>query len=250
MAARALALLERIRDEYGAGSGARKRALLGALARARLRTAGEVVRLHETLCFLRAYPDDARVAGRVERMLRAFARRADLRRHRAALADSGIAGTTIRYRFFWPTARWLAHRWPAELRLDRNDLAAGDNIAGALPHLLTPPEAEWLRARAPEGYDALDALRGRATDAAWLVRAVEALPGDTFTREAFYDALDPSCELVPGRDTPSRTLDRHAPAPATFRAAPLRRARPDLRAEIRRPLRAVRSVGFSQSVLA
>lgn len=243
MAARALALLERIRDEYGAGSGARKRALLGALARARLRTAGELVRLHETLCFLRAYPDDARVAGRVERMLRAFARRADLRRHRAALADSGIAGTTIRYRFFWPTARWLAHRWPAELRLDRNDLAAGDNIAGALPHLLTPPEAEWLRAREPEGYDALDALRGRATDAAWLVRAVEALPGDTFTREAFYDALDPSCELVPRRDTPSRTLDRHAPAPATFRAAPLRRARPDLRAEIRRPPRAVRSVG-------
>jgi hypothetical protein len=242
-AARALATLERIRDDYRAGSGARKRALLGELARARLRTAGQVSRLHEALCFLRAYPDDARVAARVERMLRGFARRADLARHRAALAGSGIAGTTIRYRFFWPTARWLAHRWPAQLRLDRNDLAAGDNIAGALPQLVTPPEAEWLREREPEGYDALDALRGRATDAAWLVRGVEAMPGDTFTREAFYDGLDPSCALVPGRDTPSRTLDRHAPAPATFRATPLRRARPDLRAEILRPPRAVRIVG-------
>jgi hypothetical protein len=246
MAARALATLERIKDDYRAGSAARKRALLAELARTRLRTAGQVARLHEALCFLRAYPDDARVAAQVERMLRGFARRADLRRHRARLADSGIAGTTIRYRFFWPTARWLALRWPAQLRLDRNDVAAGDNIAGALPQLLTPPEAEWLRAREPEGYDALDALRGRATDAAWLVRGVEAMPGDTFTREAFYDGLDPSCELVPGRDTPTRTLDRHAPAPAVFRAAPLRHARPDLRAEIRRPPRAVRSVGVEE----
>lgn len=242
MAASALAQLERIKDDYRAGSGARKRALLGELARARLPTARQVTRLHEVLCFLRAYPDDARVAARVERMLRDFARRADLHRHRAALADSGIAGTTIRYRFFWPTARWLAYRWPAQLRLDRSDVAAGDNIAGALPRLVTPPEADWLREREPGGYDALDALRGRATDAAWLVRGVEAMPGDTFTREAFYDGLDPSCELLPGRDTPARTRDRHAPAPTVFRTAPLRRARPDLRAEIRRAPRAVRFV--------
>ena len=242
-ATRALAALARIKDDFRAGSAARKLALLRALDRARLPTPGQVERLHEALCFLRAYPDDARVAARVERLLRGFARRADLQRHRAALADSGIAGTTIRYRFFWPTARWLAERWPAQFRLDRNDGAAGDNIAAALPLLVTPPEAQWLREREPEGYDALDALRGRSTDATWLVRGVAAMPGDTFTREAFYDGLDPSCELVPGRDTATRTLDRHAAAPAAFRAAPLRRARPDLRAAIRRPPHAVRTLG-------
>jgi hypothetical protein len=243
MAARALAALERIKDRYDPAAARRKLALLGELDRARLPTAGQVERLHEVLCFLRAYPDDARVAARVERMLRGFARRADLHRNRTRLADSGIAGTTIRYRFFWPTARWLAHRWPAQFRLDRNDYEAADNIAGALPLLVTPGEAQWLRGREPGGYDALDALRGRSTDAAWLVRAIEAMPGDTFTREAFYDRLDPSCELLPGRDTPSRTLDRHAAAPAVFRSAPLRRARPDLRAESLRPPRAVRALG-------
>jgi hypothetical protein len=243
MVARALANLEKIKDDYRAGSAARKLALLRELDRARLRTAGQVERLHEALCFLRAYPDDARVAARVERMLRGFARRADLRRQRARLADSGIAGTTIRYRFFWPTACWLAHRWPAQFRLDRNDGEAGDNIAGVLPLLVTPPEAQWLREREPEGYDALDALRGPATDATWLVRGIESMPGDTFTRESLYDGLDPSCELVPGRDTPTRTLDRHVAAPAAFRTAPLRRARPALREEIRRPPRAVRVLG-------
>lgn len=239
---RALANLERIKDHYGGASTAHKLALLRALDRARLGTASQVERLHEALCFLRAYPDDARVARQVERMLVRFARRADLNAQRDALADSGIAGTTIHYCFFWPTARWLAQRWPGEFRLDRNDSEAADNIAGALPMLVTPAEAQWLRAAQPDGYAALDALRGRANDATFLVRAIEALPGDSFTRESLFDGLDPSCELRPGRDTPSRTLDRYAAAPAMFRSAPLRRSRPDLRAQIQRPPQAVRAL--------
>jgi hypothetical protein len=216
--------------------------LLRALDRARLRTAGQVQRLHEALCFLRAYPDDARVAGQVERMLVRFARRADLQAHRDALADSGIAGTTIHYGFFWPTARWLAQRWPGKFYLDRNDGEAEDNIAAALPLLVTPAEALWLREQDPAGYDALDVLRGRTTDATFLVSAIEALPGDSFTREAFFDRIDPSCELRPGRDTPSRTRDRYAAAPKIFRSAPLRHHRPDLRAETNRPPQAVRAL--------
>ncbi|HSD53629.1 MAG TPA: hypothetical protein VLC47_05660 [Burkholderiales bacterium] len=242
-ATRMLAALENIKSEYGGGSAARKLLALRSLDRARLGTARQVERLHEALCFLRAYPDDSRVASRIERMLRTFARRADLRRHRAALAGSGVAGTTIRYRFFWPTARWLAHRWPAQFRLDRSDGAAEDNIAGALPLLVTPAEAPWLREREPAGYDALDTLRGRMTDATFLVRAVESLPGDSFTRESLYDGLDPSCELAPGPGTPSRTLARYGPAPAAFRSGPLRRDRPSLRAEIRRAPRQVRTLG-------
>jgi len=239
---RALALRERIKDHYAGADTARKRVLLRDLDRARLRTAGQVQRLHEALCFLRAYPDDARVAGQVERMLVRFARRADLQAQRHALASSGIAGTTIRYGFFWPTARWLAQRWPGQFRLDRNDGEAQDNIAAALPLLVTPAEASWLREREPAGYDALDMLRGRTTDAAFLVRAIETLPGDSFTREALFDRLDPSCELHPGRDTPNRTRDRYAAAPRIFRSAPLRRHRPDLRAEMNRPPQAVRAL--------
>jgi len=242
MPTRALANLDRIKDSYGGVSAARKLALLRALDGARLRTADQVGCLHEILCFLRAYPDDARVAGQVERMLTRFARRADLNTHRDALADSGIAGTTIHYCFFWPTARWLAQRWPGEFRLDRRDGEAEDNIAGALPRLVTPAEVPWLHAAQPSGYDALDALRGRTTDATFLVRAIEALPGDSFTRESLFDGLDPSCELRPGLDTPSRTRDRYAAAPAIFRSAPLRRNRPDLHAEIERPPQAVRAL--------
>jgi hypothetical protein len=175
-------------------------------------------------------------------MLARFARRADLKAQRDALADTGIAGTAIRYCFFWPTARWLAQRWPGEFYLDRDDSVAGDNIAGVLPLLVTPAEAAWLREQQPDGFEALDVLRGRTTDATFLVHAIDCLPGDSFTREALFDRLDPSCELRPGRDTPSRTRDRYAAAPAMFRSQPLRRGRPDLRKEIERPPQAVREL--------
>src|SRR5262245_28081628 len=91
----ALRELARLRLEFGTAAAARKRGLLGVLGRARLRTRRQVLALHEALCFMRAYPDDRALLARIERLLRGFERRADLRRHRAALADSGIAGTDI-----------------------------------------------------------------------------------------------------------------------------------------------------------
>ena len=237
----ALRALERARDDYGAGAGERKLALLAVLARAPLRTAGEVRRLHEALCFLRAYPDDARVLAAVERMLDRFDRRADLRAHRGMLAHSGIAGTTTWYPFFWPTARWLAARWPTLLRFDRSDAEAQASLARALPLLVTPHEAAALRETKLAGYAAVDRLRWRGeTDATFLVRRVAALAGDDFTREAFYDAINPSCELLAAGDTPARTREKFAPAPVAFRSTPLRRGRPDLRAEMARPPLSVR----------
>ncbi|MCU0765332.1 MAG: hypothetical protein MUF32_04845 [Burkholderiaceae bacterium] len=237
----ALRALERGRDDAGAAAGARKRALLARLSVARLRTAAEVGRLHEVLCFLRAYPDDAALLIAVETMLARFGRRADLRAHREALAGSGIAGTTTWYPFFWPTARWLAGRWPQRLRFDRGDAEAESSLGRTLPLLVSPHEAAALREAKPGGYAAIDRLRARGeTDATFLVRRVAALAGDDFTREAFYDAINPSCELRAGDDTPARTRELFGPAPVALRSGPLRRGRPDLRAEMRRAPLSVR----------
>ena len=222
--------LERSRDDYSSGAAARKRALLRALAGARLRSAGEVRRLHEHLCYLRAYPNDAHLLAQVERLLGGFARRADLRRHRAALADSGITGTDIHYRFYWPAARRLAARWPRRLEIDWDKVHDEDALARVLPLLVTPTEAAWLRVCRPEPREALDRLRTRTvSDATFYVRRVEVLPGDDFTREALFDGIDLAMVLRAGRDTPSRTAARWRGSPASFRNAPPPRARPALR---------------------
>ena len=128
-----LAALERARSEFGGDAGARKLDLIAALDAARLGSARDVLRFHDTLCFLRAYPDDARVLEGVTARLESFERRPDFARHRAALADSGIAGTTIRFRFFAAMASWLAWRWPGQLGLDWRAVESPGRIEHYLP---------------------------------------------------------------------------------------------------------------------
>ena len=162
-AARILGSLERITRRYGPGLPARKLALLEVLADARLESAGQLRRLHELLCFQDAYPDNRRVRGRVRRMLREFSQRPELRRHRNDLAGTGIAGTDTPYRFFWPTAHWIAQHWPGALVLDRDDEEAIREILAALPPLLEPAQSEWLLGRHPTDLAPVDRLvpRGR-----------------------------------------------------------------------------------------
>jgi len=240
---RILSALEGVKDHYGPGSAEAKLALLVRLERAQLPSARAVWRLHELLCFLRAYPDDARVLARVERMLARFAARADLRRQCEALADTGIAGTAIRYRFFWSTLRWLARRWPERIEMDRNESDIADKLAAALPLLLTWAEAAALRELEPPAFATMDRLRARAEgDAAFFARRIDAMAGDGFTREAFHDAIEPTYELKPGADTPSRTRAKHAAAPMAWQRGPLARSRPALREQLGRIYRGVRLI--------
>jgi hypothetical protein len=241
MTTRILGVLERSKDRYGTGEAEAKLVLLRRLDRAQLPSARAVRRLHEVLCFLRAYPDDARVLALVEHMLQRFSGRADLRREREALTDSGIAGTPIRYRFFWSTLRWLTRRWPDRIEIDRSETEIADKLALALPLLVTWGEAAALRQLNPPAFATLDRLRARGEGvAAFFARRIEAMPGDAFTREAFHDAIEPTYELKPAADTPSLTRAKHAAAPLAYQREPLRRARPDLRGELGRIYRAVR----------
>lgn len=238
-----LRALERAKSEYGPGWATRKIGLLAVLARASLRSAGEVERLHETLLFMRAYPDDRRVLATTERLLGRFERRADFKRHRDALADSGIRGTRTHYAFFWPTARWLARCAPGALRFDRDDRQASENIGEGLALLVTPAEAAWLAERRPEGFAALDRMRGRATDATFLLARIDAMPGDPYTRESFHDRVNASYVLDPARGTPERTLARFAGAPIAFQRRHPDRGRPVLAQALTRAPVGVRQVG-------
>jgi hypothetical protein len=240
MSERLLRRLEGLRLQFGREAAARKLACLEALGSARLPTARAVARLHEALCVVRAYPDDAAVQSVAASMLQRFDERGDLRAHRDALADSGIAGTTIHYRFFHGQAQWLAHRWPAQLQLDRGDTEPEDRLARALVPLLTPIETQALVELKLAGFAALDRVRSpRETDAAFLLRRIAAMPGDDLTREAFSDALDAAYLLRPGPGTPTRTRAFLEGAPVVFRTTPPPQGRPDLRTEIARPPRRI-----------
>ncbi len=233
--------LQRTQADFGDGSAAAKLELLAALAGRRLADADAVERFHECLCFLRAYPDDRRVFRRAGELLDGFAERADLERHRGELADSGIAGTDVVYPFYWPTARWLARRWPEHLSIHWPDVEGGEELVESLHLLLPYTETPGLDELAYDLREWLEELRGpEETDAVFLIRRFEALEIDPFAREKLYEDFDLPLRIEPGADTPSRSRARWAKGPVVLQRAPLERARPDLAREIVRPPEAVR----------
>jgi hypothetical protein len=248
-AAALLARLERLRTEYGADAARQKLELLAALERTRLPTARGVARLHEVLCLWRAYPDDKTVLAQVERMLSGFERRPDLRRHRRALMDTGIAGTGIEFPFFPETAIWLARRWPGHLHVDWRHFRKGDLLDRCLQFLGLWGETPGLDEEPLTARDWVERMKGQEeTDASFLMRRFAELPMDEFVRQTLLEELDFPLRLEPGETTPSRTRAR-ARLPGLrvhYQARPMMRGRPDLRAEVKRPPRAVRAVSVAQ----
>jgi len=227
--------LKRLRSQFRQELVQHKLALLRQLSRVRLGSARSVLRLHEFLCFMRAYPDGAQLLAQLLTMLACFAARADLRAQRARPADSGSASCAIHFRFFAGQAQWLAEQWPAYLRLDRSDAGMEKRFARALPSLLTPQELQALVELKRPGYSALDRLRGqRDTDAMFLLRRVTAMPANGFKREASVDQIDAGFVLDPGPGTPSRTPAFFVGAPIVFRSSAPAAGRPELRAEFAR----------------
>lgn len=179
-------------------------------------------------------------------MLSRFSRRPDLKQRAEELADTGIAGTPIHYRFFWPTARWLASRYPSLLTIDWSDDEFAARLTAALPFLVTQAEGEALRRSELPPRPAIDRLRGaHVTDAVFLVNRVEALPGGDRFREATFDALDVAFRLEGSPSGPSRTQAHFEGAPFAFRTESPDRTRPRLSEALAIPPRSVEELSLA-----
>ncbi|MEO6708210.1 MAG: hypothetical protein ABI054_04555 [Planctomycetota bacterium] len=246
-ASRALSKLRKLRSEYGEGRSRAKLELIAILSKARLARASQVLELHESLLFLRAYPDDAALLERVERELARFERRADLRRHREELASSGIAGTPIDYPFFPATAAWLVGRFGKRVTIDWDWFDHEPLLIERMPLFALwgeTPALDELDLTARQWFQRMKSPR--ESDAEFFVRRVQALPVDSFVRERFCEELDVPMRLAWGPGGPSRT---HAKSPVpkiAFQTKPLQRPRPDLRREVHVPPLQVHEVSLRE----
>jgi hypothetical protein len=177
-------------------------------------------------------------------MLEGFSARGDLRRFRQRLADTGIAGTDIHYRFYWVTAGWLALHWPDHLSIDWPELDKPEELLGMLDLLMPYSETPALDQVDYSLREWVERLKGpEETDATFLIRRFAALTATAPVRERIYEQFDLPLTLIPGPGTPTRTLAKdRSRASTAFQTRPLRRERPDLKQEARRRPAAVREV--------
>jgi hypothetical protein len=179
-------LLDRLDDwkrRFGPPETGQLERLLERAARYPVRDAAGLIRLHETLLFLRAYPRTPEVARRADRILFAFAER--IAKLRAAAIDlepfaepdvSGIAGTELTAVFSYEVARSLVERHRRAIRLawDAHDEAW--RVGPGSPQLAPLIAEEWpVEAHTP--FDRwLTAARPRMqSELPWLIERVRAI---------------------------------------------------------------------------
>ncbi len=231
-AVRWLGELERGRLDFGSGAGERKLRLLRALEKRRFKRSSQVLRLHDALCFMRAYPDSSVVLTTVERLLENFPERSDLRRFRRELSDSGIAGTTTHFAFFPATALWLAQRWGEHLTIEWQDFEHLKKLEDLLPRLVLFGEQLGLDEFNFGARGWIERLKASdETDAEFVLRRLGQLPIDF---ETVLEELVIPFRLSPGLGTPSRTTEKYVRVPIVFQTRPVRRSRPSIKRELAR----------------
>jgi hypothetical protein len=226
-------LLERL-DELKRPDGARSLALLrSALAEAARRDfadAPSLIRFHEILLFLRAYPQSPAVFRQVESILSSFKRRVD--RLLAADAEnyfyfadpavSGIAGTSFSAVFSYDITRWLAARHPSRVRLDWENYEEAGQLAAVLPRFI-PLLEEELYVETYFAYRSfLRAARGgERNELAWLLRRFETLKVPDKERAALFESLKLAVRWELGNSPSTRTRLRRRARKIFYHDAPL-----------------------------
>src|SRR5271169_4863410 len=106
---RALDSLAAMKGQFGRAAARTTVDLLEQLSRARLREPADLIRLHETVLFLRAYPQSPRVLRLADEILFSFADRLNGVDHEPFEDPevSGIAGTSLSTNFSYENARSL-----------------------------------------------------------------------------------------------------------------------------------------------
>jgi hypothetical protein len=191
-----LASLDAARSQFSRTSAPETVRLLDQLSRRDFDDAKSLLRFHETLLFLRAFPRSRMVVAHVEKILNAFHLRIAKLRESGADMDgfddfdtSGIAGTTMQDALSFDAARWLVRYMPRNVEIVwdeyEEERAMGSTWPRFIPLLAEDADVEanipWRRW--------LDAARGGERDLEWLIRQFSQLLVTARERTELYDSL-------------------------------------------------------------
>ena len=225
------ARLEGSKLQYGPGCAEATAKLLAAMGQVEFDDAGSLIRFHDVLLFLRAFPQSRKVAHLADNLLAAIAHQVE--RLQAAGADmeqfddeefSGIVGTAISDTFTYDVARWLAQRYPQQLTVEWNFEEQRRQMAVTLP-LLIPllGDDSLVEADTPFLDWMASAAGGPEKILPWLLQRVAGTPLSSLQRTSLYDSLAVSISWKLGNSAASRTRARRNVSRMFYQRQPLLR---------------------------
>jgi hypothetical protein len=192
--------LEAAKNLFHSGNAVRISKLLAKLSKLQFTDARQLIRFHESLLFLRAFPHSHSLNSRVENLLTTFHSRVEkLHAGRGDISilddfdTSGIAGTTMQDTLSFEVVQWLVRRFPHNVEIAWNDYwddYQAERARGSIWPRFIPllEEDADVEANIPwKGW--LDTARGRENPLLWLVGRFERLPLSARQRAELYDSL-------------------------------------------------------------
>ncbi len=238
-----LAGLESWKRSFGTADPAQLERLLDEIAGCTFSDAGSLIRLHEDLLFIRAYPATPVVARHADEILYRFAQRVEgLRADGTDLTPfeesevSGIAGTCFSAVFSYSAARSISRRRSGNIDINW-DAWDTDNLGSLLQRFVPLMDEDWpVEAHVPYRAWFAAGRRHGQTDLAWLLDRIGKLPLSSREQADLYDALRVPLLWNLGADPASRSCLRLPGRSLFFHSEPLiRRSDVSLRQELDSP---------------
>jgi hypothetical protein len=217
--------LETLKTRFGSRERNDVERLLARLARLKFADAEVLLRYHELLLFLRAYPHSRQSLGIVNRELANFAERvAQLEAADADLTilehpeNSGIAGMSVTDTFSYYIVRWLVKRQPGRVNLYWDDFEDENRLAATWPRFMPLLEEDAaVEANVPYRQWLRTASGSQRRELPWLFEQFDRLPladkekAELFDSQKLYVTWTPSFrESRTGMQLPSGKTYYHS----------------------------------------
>jgi len=195
---RQLTQLETCRYSFGRREAARVVKLLKRLDAARFPDSPSLIRFHEALLFLRAFPQGPSVVRVTERILNSFHKKVEALRKASADMDdfdtfevSGIAGTQMEDTLSFDVANWLINnrRMRNKVEVAWENYEPGRELGTTGPRFIPLLEDDaYVEADTP-WRRWLEAAAGKKRVPAWLISRFEHLPLPARQQAELYESL-------------------------------------------------------------
>lgn len=223
--------LETSKLSYGSGAASRIEKLLASLRAVQFDDAESLIRFHDALLFLRAFPQSRKVAHLADDLLAGIMHQVE--RLQASGVDmerfddeesSGIAGTAISDNFTYDVARWLAQRYPQQLTVEWDFEEQSRQMAATLPRFIPLLGDDSLVEADTPFFDWMANAAGGATKILpWLLQRIADTPLTSLERTSLYDSLAVNVSWKLGNSAASRTHARRKVSRMFYHRQPLLR---------------------------
>jgi hypothetical protein len=227
-AERALVHLEESKRRFGRGEAARAEKLIAAAGKVHYRDAKSLIRFHDALLFLCAFPQGRGVVRLSEQLLSTIPERvAELRADGADMSPfddesvSGIAGIEIVDTFPYEIATWLARAYPKDVKISWESDINSARLANTWPRFMPLLDEDGFVEPDVPYREWLDSARGNEPGLAWLLRRFASLSLPERAKAELYESLELPVQWNLGELPASRTLLRRRVRSIFHHDAPL-----------------------------